>query len=323
MIRRREWLAVAFVLLACALPVPAVAQNRAAVLVFGAPGGDTYAANYARWEDALVSGLRDRLGFPADRITVLSGRTTDPKRQSTAVNVRRVFSDLRRSITADDLVLVVLIGHGSLDEGVAKFNLVGPDLDSMQWAGLLDPLPSKLVFVNAAAASFPFLEQLSGRNRVVITATDSAAQRFDTVFPELFVKALEDPATDQDRNGRLSLWEVFTQTSAAVRQYYDQRGQLPTERALIDDNGDRLGREAGAPGQDGALARATYLDADPVSAAMDPELAALLARQRALEEQAEALKLRKPTLPPAQWEAQFEKLMIELARVSRAVRSRS
>ena len=52
-------------------------------------------------------------------------------------------------------------------------------------------------------------------------------------------------------------------------------------------------------------------------------MAALLTRQRVLEEQAEALKLRKPLTPPAQWDAQFEKLMIELARVSRAIRSRS
>jgi hypothetical protein len=221
------------------------------------------------------------------------------------------------------VVLVVLIGHGNLDANGAKFNLVGPDLDAAQWGGLLASLPGRLVFVNATGASFPFLEQLSGPNRIVITATDSTAQRFDTVFPELFVKAVDDPATDQDRNGRLSLWEVFTATSAAVRQYYEQRGQLATERALLDDNGDRVGREAGAPGQDGALARTTYLDADPVDAATDPEVAALLTRQRALEEQAEALKLRKPVMPPAQWEAQFEKLMIELARVSRAIRSRS
>jgi hypothetical protein len=137
------------------------------------------------------------------------------------------------------------------------------------------------------------------------------------------VKAMEDPATDQDRNGRLSSYEVFAATSAAVRQYYEQRGQLATERALLDDNGDRIGREVGAPGQDGALARTTYLDRDPVTATTDPEVAALLSRQRALEEQAEALKQRKPSMPAAVWDAQFEKLMIELARVSRAIRSRS
>jgi len=313
------------VILACVLggvALPAAAQTRSAVIIFGAPGGDTYATAYAQWEDALVASLRDDLGFPPDRITVLSGRATDPSRRSTEANVRRVFGALH-SGRRDDVVVVMLIGHGSLDAGVAKFNLVGPDLDAEQWARVLEGLPGRLVFVNASGASFPFLEQVSAPNRIVITATDSTAQRFDTVFPDLFVKAIADPATDQDRNGRLSLWEVFAQTSAAVRQYYEQRGQLATERALLDDNGDRVGREAGAPGADGALARTTYLDADPVNAATDPEVAALLTRQRVLEEQAEALKLRKPLTPPAQWDAQFEKLMIELARVSRAIRSRS
>ena len=306
----------------CGTAAVAAAQNRSAVIVFGAPGGDTYAATYARWEDTLVTSLRDRLGFAPERITVLAARSTDPSLRSTDANVRRVFAGLR-SGRRDDVVLVVLVGHGTFDAGVAKFNLVGPDLDATQWAECVDGIPGRLVFVNATGASFPFLEQVSRRNRIVITATDSTAQRFDTVFPDLFVTALDDPATDQDRNGRLSLYEVFAQTSAAVQKYYEQRGQLATERALLDDNGDRVGREAGAPGQDGALARTTYLDADPVDAATDPEVAALLTRQRVLEEQAEALKLRKPLMPAAQWDAQFERLMIELARVSRAIRSRS
>ena len=36
-------------------------------------------------------------------------------------------------------------------------------------------------------------------------------------------------------------------------------GQLATERPLLDDTGDGVGREAGAPGPDGAVAQVTYL----------------------------------------------------------------
>ena len=37
----------------------------------------------------------------------------------------------------------------------AKFNLVGPDLSSAEWAALLKPLPGQIVVVNTTAASFP------------------------------------------------------------------------------------------------------------------------------------------------------------------------
>jgi hypothetical protein len=37
------------------------------------------------------------------------------------------------------------------------------------------------------------------------------------------------------------------QRLVAVKQHYEQRGQLTTERALIDDNGDGKGREANSP----------------------------------------------------------------------------
>ena len=89
----------------------------------------------------------------------------------------------------------------------------------------------------------------------MITATDSAAQKYATVFPEYFVKAMKEASTDLDKNGRTSIFEVFAAASAAVKQHYEQRGQLTTERALLDDNGDGNGREAKRRGPDGGVAR--------------------------------------------------------------------
>ena len=54
------------------------------------------------------------------------------------------------------------------------------------------------------------LAGLSGPNRVVITATNSFAQRFHTVFPDAFIKAMTAPEADADKNGRISLLEAFT-----------------------------------------------------------------------------------------------------------------
>jgi hypothetical protein len=157
----------------------------------------------------------------------------------------------------------------------------------------------------------------------VITATDSAAQKYATVFPEYFAKAMSEASTDLDKNGRTSIFEVFAATSVAVKQHYEQRGQLTTERPIIDDNGDGVGRESEAPGPDGALARILYLDAEDPIAAGNPEVAALLKRRRELESEAEALKLKKDAMPSTQWQAEYEKLMLELAKVSREIRQKS
>ena len=44
-------------------------------------------------------------------------------------------------MTRDDVLLIVLIGHGTFDGTDAKFNLVGRDLESAEWSELLRPLP--------------------------------------------------------------------------------------------------------------------------------------------------------------------------------------
>jgi hypothetical protein len=86
----------------------------------------------------------------------------------------------------------------------------------------------------------------------------------------------EEASSDLDKNGRTSIFEVFTAASAAVKQHYEQRGQLTTERALLDDNGDGKGREATAEGPDGGIARISYLDSEVVADSANPELAALV-----------------------------------------------
>jgi hypothetical protein len=314
---------VAILIAVLAFAAEAQAEQRYALVLSGASGGAKYAEQMRDWRTALSSALIDRYGFAADRVRVLVDETDKTGEAGTAANVRTTIGALRKQLTRDDLLLIILLGHGSYDGDTAKFNLVGPDLTATEWASLLNGLPGRLVVINTTAASFPFLERLSGQNRVVITATDSAAQKYATVFPEYFVKAMREASSDLDKNGRTSIFEVFAAASAAVKQHYEQRGQLITERAVFDDNGDGIGRESEAPGPDGSLARLMYLDAETPAAANDPELASLIRRRRELEAEAEALKLKKAVMPSTTWEAEYEKLMIELAKVSREIRARS
>ena len=317
---RKTVLALLALLLA---PLSASAETRFALIISGASGGEKYAEQMKQWRSTLQNALVNRYGFTAANVRVLTDESVAGGTTGSAANVKAALSEIRKAATKDDLLLVVLLGHGTFDGEAAKFNLVGPDLTAADWNQLLGAIPAHLVFVNTTEASFPFLEALKAPGRVVITATNSAAQKYATVFPEYFVKALSEASTDLDKNGRTSILEVFEATSLAVKQYYEQRGQLSTERALIDDNGDGQGREQGAEGPDGGFARLWSLDAEPAAATTNPELAALLKQQRSLEAQAEELKLKKGDMTPADWQAAYEKLMLDLARVSQEIRKKS
>jgi len=301
----------------------AAADQRFAIIVSGAAGGSEYVTQYDRWSTALSKTLVEDLRFDSGLVTVLSD-TVRSDTASTAENVRKTVGSIGTRMTRDDILLIVLMGHGTFDGTDAKFNLVGPDLESADWSALLRGLPGRVVIVNTASASFPFLERLSGPRRIVVTSTDSPAQRYDTVFPEYFIRALSDIGADLDKNGRISIWEAFAGASASVRRHYQQRGQLSTERALLDDNGDGVGHEVATPGDDGSFASRTYLDESlPGAAPTDEMLLKLLQRRTTLEAEVDDLKIRKTFLPGPEYAKEFERLMIELAQVSHDIRARN
>jgi hypothetical protein len=291
------------------------AADRYAVVITGASGGRVYAEKYDTWRTALVTLLKQKLKYPDDRLFVLAESDGQNVAKATAENVRRLFGALRSRLAGDDTLFVFLIGHGTTaDNDEAKFNLVGPDLTSSEWSQLLKPVPGRLVFIDTTAGSFPFMHRLAAPGRVVVTATDTAAQQFETIFPEFVIQAFDDPAADADKNGRVSIWEAFSYASAGVKQRFERNGQLATERPLLDDNGDGTGREAQNPGPDGALARALYLAPEsPDSTGSDRQK-----RRTELERQLDDLRLRKASSPdPARYDAEIEKVLVEIARLSR------
>lgn len=305
------------------LAAPVAAETRWAVIVSGASGGEKYAEQMATWRADLRSALIDRYGFKPEHVKILVDEAATSGERANTANVKSVFSEIKKAGSREDFVLIVLFGHGTYDGDVAKFNLIGPDMSAKDWTDMLSGVQGRVALVNTTESSFPFLEALSSKGRIVITATYSAAQKYATVFPEYFVKAMKEASTDLDKNGRTSLYEVFASASAAVKQHFEQRGQLLTEHAVIDDNGDGKGRQAADEGPDGGVARIAFLDAELTTDNTNPELANLIKRRRALEAQAEEHKNLKGVMPDAEWNAQFEKLMLELAQVSAEIRKKS
>ena len=318
--RRHRLPVLAAIAAVVAAPAAAVAQQRYALVVEGASGGSEFAARHAEWRAVLVETLVGTLGFAPGQVVVLAEAPGPGETASTREAVTEAIGRFTRVLAADDTLLVVLIGHGTFDGADAKFNLVGPDLTAREWGGLMRDLPGRLIVVDSTSSSFPFLAELAGPRRIVVTATDSPAQTFSTVFADYFIHALGSDDSDIDKNGRVSLWETFVAASAQVRQRYERLGQLATERPLIDDNGDGRGKEAGEPGPDGPVAAETYLDARPAPPGADPELVELYQRRAMLEAQAGELKVRRPLMPDGEYAREFERLMIDLARVSRAIR---
>jgi len=293
---------------------------RYAVIIQGASGDPQYAKLHREWVDALANVFRSKFHLDADKVIVLTEEPKAQEQRGTAENVRAVMTRLSKETKADDLVFVMLIGHGTGEATAAKFNLVGPDLSSDDWSALLKPIAARIAFVDSTSSSFPFLAALAGPNRVVITATNSYAQRFHTVFPDAFIQALTSSESDADKNGRISILEAFMQASRLVDLHYEQDKHMATEHALLDDSGDGKGRDAANAGSDGAIGALTYLDVVAAPTSADPEIQKLLLRQQALTEQIDDLRRRRASMSADDFDREFEKLIVDLALVSRDVR---
>ncbi|MDO8834416.1 MAG: C13 family peptidase [Vicinamibacterales bacterium] len=304
------------------------------VLVIVGLGGDhENAERFHGWAATIVDAARERFAVPRENIVYLGEDTArDPGRisgRSTREAIGAAVTALAANARPGDRVFVVLIGHGaSAVPGAPRFNLPGPDLTATDFARLMDRLAAQTVtFVNTASASGGFVAALSGPGRTVVTATRSDGERNQTRFGEFFAEALVSPDADGDKDGRISMLEAFTFARAQVVASYERDGQLLTEHAVLDDNGDRQGTEVpGQPGQDGALARSLFLSpgarGDTADATADPELQTLVARRQAIEGELAALKAGKNTRKDADYERELERVLTELARVSRAIREK-
>ena len=289
--------------------------NKFAVIVNG-PGGEAeYAKQFTEWTTNLTSVLSQRYGFDSKQIKVLS------EKLATAEEVKRTFTSLKTELDANNILFVFLIGHGSYDGKEAKFNLVGPDLSASDYNQLLTALPTKRVIVfNMSSASGEFVKPLSAKGRIVVTATRNGQETNATRFAGFFITALNATDGDTDQDGHTSVLEAFVYANRLTEEFYKRAGRLATEHALIDDNGDGVGREKAEAGE-GLLARATYLDSLSVDeAAASAATGRLLKERIRLEGEIEQLIGRKANMAEAEYEATLERLFIELAKVNRSIK---
>jgi hypothetical protein len=301
-----------------------VDRNKYALIINGASGEPAYASQFAKWTSTLRDALTGKFGFAGERVKVLTEKSADPTTTpATAEEVRKVFTALRTELEADNLLFIFLIGHGSFDKE-AKFNLVGPDIAAGEYNALLSALPTRrIVIFDMTSSSGEFIKPLSAKGRIIVTATRSGQENNATRFTEYFLAALTATDADTDQDGHISVLEAFTYANRLTAEFYTRAGRLATEHALLEDNGDGVGHQK-MEGGDGLLARATYLDSLSVEQASANVATAKLFKDRTrLEGEIAQLIARKSSMPGAQYEAELERLFIELAKVNRAIKQGS
>jgi len=296
------------------------------LIVVGLAGDPEHGELFAKWGSALADASA-QVGVARERLVYLADSKDEGVKTSgraTREEIEKALAAFAKASTADDVVYVVLFGHGSYDGQSARFNLPGRDMTPADFNALLRKVPARVVFVNTSSSSGPFVEELSAPGRTIITATRSGAEQFTTLFGGYFVEAFASDAADGDKNGRISMLEAFLYARGEVARAYEREGLLATEHAMLDDNGDKAGSQTpSATGADGKLAAGLSLGsaADAAPLPEDPRLRALYLERRDLERRVESLRLLKDSMPPAKYTSELERLVTDLALKTREIRT--
>src|SRR5688500_10245592 len=310
-----------------ATPWVASAQSTHLAVIVGLAGEPEHGELFNKWAATLVDAATGQFGLPKPQVHYLTEKPeTDANRatgRSTREEITKAFDKLA-SAAADDVVFVVLIGHGTFSNNTAKFNLPGPDMTAAEFEPLLKRLaPRRVVFVNTASASGPFIEVLSGPGRTIVTATRNGRESFATIFGGYFVDALTADEADADKNRRVSVLEAFDYAKREVATAYERQGIILTEHALLDDSGGKQGTDKPtADGKEGRVAALLSLGSAAATDTLpaDPAVRALYEERRALERRVESLKLMKDSMDGAKYASELEKLATELALKTRQIR---
>ena len=217
------------------------------LIVVGLAGDPEHAKTFQKW-GANLAEASSRLGIPAEQVVYLVDQPGEGIKNvsgpSTREEIGKAFEKFGKQAGPEDLIIVTLIGHGSYAGGTAKFNLPGPDMSAADFNAMLTKLPTKqVVFVDTTSSSGPFVQELSGPGRTIVTATRNGAEQYATLFGGFFVDALTSEAADADKNKRISVLEAFNYAKTEVARAYERQGLLSTEHALLDDNGDKEGSQ--------------------------------------------------------------------------------
>ncbi|WP_425613905.1 hypothetical protein NA78x_003749 [Anatilimnocola sp. NA78] len=314
----RYWLVTALLFASTATSAAHEGTRPHVIVVVGASGGEEFEQPFRDWAGRWIAAAKS--GKVEFTVIGLDSLEQNPDRDRLQQAIAKLASE-----PDPRPVWLVMIGHGTYDGKVARFNLRGPDLSSSELKEMLKPLTSPLAVIDCSSSSGPFLGELSGPNRVIITATKSGHEYNFARFGDYLSSSIADRSVDLDKDDQTSLLEAYLAASAKLREFYASESRLATEHALIDDNGDKLGTpadwfqglrvvkqtKAGAA-VDSTLASQFVLVRSEQEQAIP---AAVRVERDQLETELAALRARKPNLGEAEYFTRLETLLVKLAKL--------
>ena len=280
------------------------------VTVAGLGGEPEYEQRFSGWAKDIDKLLKT--GGPDTKVETLYGAA------ATRAKVQSVLSEIAREAKPTDVLVLMLIGHGSFDGTEYKINLPGPDLSAGELAGLLDKIPAtRQLVVNTTSASGASRGPLAKSNRAVITATKTGSEKNATVFARYWVEALRDPTADTDKNGVVSALEAFRFAEQKTTKFYDAAKRLATEHAILEDTGKGQGTRNPTPenGQGLLASRFPLLRLGAAqTAAATPEKQKLIVHKEEIEQEIDTLKYQKAAMAADDYKRQLTKLLLDLAK---------
>jgi hypothetical protein len=284
------------------------AQRTHVLIVSGLSGDPAFRQSFRTVATTVRDAARGKWGVNDSSLIVLTEDSLPgplSNGRSTREAVGRAFTTLSTRVQPGDVLLVLLLGHGSGEGPASKVNLPGVDATAADYATWLSGFTRQsVVFVNAATGSGDFLPVLNAPGRVVVTATRSAVEKNESVFAGHFAQALASDEGDADKDGRVSVLEAFRFATREVARAYESSGRLQTEHAQISDS-----------------TRATTVSFGKSVTSSDPRVVALVAERQALESEVADLRAKKASMDAAAYERELERLLIAIAEKTQAIRA--
>lgn len=309
---------IALILLIVATLAVTVRAEPMMILVQGAAGEEAYGKQFTQWRQRW-----EEAGKQGGAKVIMIGADEEDAALSDKSQLSDVFASMNKA--SRDPLWIVLLGHGTFDGKVARFNLRGPDVSAEELSTWLKSVERPVAVINCSSSSGPFIAALTGSDRVIIAATRSGNEMNFSRFGGFLSHAIAAPAADLDKDGQTSLLEAYLLASRQTQEWYKEEGRLATEHALLEDSGDGLGtpadwfrgvhavKKAREDGQvDGV--RAAHWCLVPGQRERDMS-ADLRADRDEVELKIASLRSKKMTMSEEEYYAALETLMLQLAKL--------